>query len=298
MRKAIILLCIITGLLSCEKDVEPDVKYQLNITVNAWDAVKDLRDDATNVNLFPSSGEIRSNYGEVGHVRIQLFVYDETGSLFDKEDTWIVDNFAQTVTCTKVLPAGEYTLVATADVVMNTGERIDIENWSFGNISQLKNLKIKDNSLLRAYYKALGVYKGEISLNKLESMEVRLKPAGSLVTVRFKNVAPEQVSLIGYAWVSENDYYVVHNGQSNILKGYWETTGDINETLTVRPDTTGYVASNYFLPLQSQTIYWATFTGSSYEILNGDSIIFDVRQGENLLIMADAKEVKTTVNDF
>ncbi|MDR1938378.1 MAG: hypothetical protein LBQ73_07760 [Tannerellaceae bacterium] len=263
-----------------DDDANGIFQYEVNVSIDIRDVVKDLK-DLDGADLFPSGKIIATGDWEGLHARIKFLIYNEDGSL-RSEETVIVDDFSKAAELKKVLPGGDYTVVATADMVQNTGDKIDDELWEFENTSQLRNFKITDRQYTAGRLKALGVYKSTLNVSKAESLKVRIKPLGSLVTFYFKNVTySNQVAGVYYQWNKDPDYYLVDEEKSGIrdvaVYDTWEVNGDY----------TGVYDYRYFLPFSgSITLEWAAFDGDG-DFLKTGSTEFTVKQGENATVTVD-----------
>jgi hypothetical protein len=280
-RTTVTLLIGMICLLSCDK--EDVVKYQLTVRIDALDVVKDIKD--LNNSDFFHNGVIPlvNSY----QVRIKLLVYGKDAALVD-EDTRFVDSFAEIATITKLLPAGIYTLVATADVVQKTGEQVDVEFWHFDNVTSLKELRLTDTRLNGFHGKTVGVYQNTLDVDRPASLNINIKPAGSLVFFQFYPNTVNTVSSCSIVLDKCNDYYLVNEGIS-----YPSDYGFYHD----RPDVwfvngTNYVIMLYFMPVQNVSFMW---NATVDQTANEGSITFDVEAGRNLYINTDVISGVSTV---
>jgi hypothetical protein len=287
--KLITGVLLITGMLffsSCpnpdsEDEKGIDIQYKLTVSINTRDVVKDLK-DLDNADIFPN-GVIEDG----SHVRVKFFIYDDKGELLEG-NTQIVDDFSKTVEVTKSVYPGEYTLVATADMVENTGDKIDFKCWDFENTSRLEDFKITDLQYKGFEYKAMGVSKSVVTIKKAETIEIRVEPVGSLVTFYFKNLNAQTMAYLYYTWDKSSDYYRVSDAKSNIIDGGDDTEYEIEAKYT------GFYDQRYFLPMPSLKLTWATFN-SKEEVLKQGSTTFSIQQAVNSLITVDVQTTNVQV---
>ena len=133
MKKIILcfVLSIMTLLYSCNKDIEVDKGYQVNVTV----------DPSGVINSFIPEIDDDFDMSEEQVLRINLFVYNEEGKLVEKLHGKCRD-YSHKMEFSVMLPKGEYTFVATSDIYDND---IDFENWTFSNIDDINEFQIEQN---------------------------------------------------------------------------------------------------------------------------------------------------------
>lgn len=254
---------------------EVDIQYKLTASIRTLDVVKELR-DLDGSELFPD-GVIDDG----SHVRVKFFIYDDQGKLLE-ENTQIVDDFSQKVEIVKSLYPGEYTLVTTADMVENTGDKIEFECWKFEYTSSLEDFKITDLQYKGYEYKAIGVDKTTISIQKAESTDIRVRPIGALITFYFNNLDVKKMAYLAYSWNKSSDYYRPDNGKSSVID-----SGDENE-YEVKEQYQGFYDQRYFLPVQSLKFSWATYNAST-TILKSGSVTCNVQEAVNQTITVNAQ---------
>jgi hypothetical protein len=264
-------------LFSCNQDKEVEIQNQLSVSIDVFDVVKDFKEDSNNKDLFRDGVLVMKDY----HVRIQLYIYNNEGILVS-ENIKIVDDFAQKVNIIAVLPVGTYTIVASADVVKTENDQIKFEYWSFDKTSDIRIFKITDLNFVGSIYKAIGVYKNTLMIDKPESLDIKVKPIGSLVSFRFRyNENANRFSTIKFIWDKTNDYYSVDEGDPNIL----HRQGNY-EILEVNPEYYSEVWDVYFLSIQNQIMTWEA-NSTSGEAVNNGVVTFDIEQGINLVVETD-----------
>ncbi|MDR3261105.1 MAG: FimB/Mfa2 family fimbrial subunit [Tannerella sp.] len=278
MKKTILMICGIVFLMaSCNEDNDVDIQYQVTIRIDAMDVVKNLREDADGTELFPN-GEIIVSGANPLHPRIKCLIYDSDGSLFT-EETRIVDDFTKTVSITTKLPGGNYTIVASADLVQHTGDQVNFEFWKFENTSSLEDFKITDLKFDAGLYKVLGIYKNAININEGINSEIRIKPAGSLITFRFWTEFSNEISKIAYSWNKHPDYYHVNDNKAT----YLDLEKPYKEEFEIDPKYQAFVGVQYFLSTQDLNIHW--WTTLSDETVNEGNVVFNtLTPGINYLV--------------
>jgi hypothetical protein len=281
-------------LAACNDDREAGIQYHLDITVSAPDVVKDLKDDLYFADIFPGGSLGSANY----KVRISIFLYGEDGTLFDDE-TKYVDDFATDVKITIPVPAGKYTAVATADIVESNGSQANPMFWQIEDISLLENLKI--TSLHRSgTHGVLGIGKSVVTINKVETLTLALKPAGSLIQYRFWSAHVEQISTIILEYDKESDFYHASDGVSKLLvSSASREEGGIRwmHSISVESGYTGYIIAYYTLPMQNQALTWTTLDMAGNIVKTG-RVSFDVQAGVNPLIEIDAVDGETNISNL
>jgi hypothetical protein len=265
-------LCTACG----DKKADDLLQYELSASIDVLDVVKDLKDTGQGA-LFPNG-----TIDDGSHVRVKFLIYNkEDGSLLN-EETQIVDDFSKIVKVTKSVKAGEYIVVATADMVENTDDEIDFACWEFKNTSLLRDFQIKDKGYIGYEYKAMGVYKTSVTVDKAVSLNIKVKPVGGLVTFYFRNLTISTIAYLAYAWDKISDYYLVEDEKS-----YSANSPSGNE-YEVKEQYNAVYDYRYFLPMQSLLLVWETYDAKE-KALNSGSVTFDVTQGVNPLLTTDVK---------
>ncbi|MGV8135187.1 MAG: hypothetical protein AB2L20_08230 [Mangrovibacterium sp.] len=277
MKKILMILAGIVLMTSCNDNLEVGITYQLTTTIDNLNVVKDLK-DLDNTDLFPNGTIDVSDY----KVRVSYLIYNAAGELVD-EDIQLVDDFSKTVTVTSSLEAGEYTLVVCADIVeASSNGSISWEPWNFGNKSSLRDIKITDAGYIGGYYKALGVKKSAVTIEKSETVQLSTEPAGGLITFYFSNINHNQVAYIVYGWDKASDYYLINEDRSNIVSGLWSYDYETSSQYS------GYYALRYFLPIQDFTFMWDIF-GPTQNLLRSGETTFDIEKGVNKIITVNTQ---------
>lgn len=277
MKRILLILAGIAMMTSCNDNLEVGITYQLTATIDNLNVVKDLK-DLDNTDLFPNGTIDVSGY----KVRVSYLIYNAAGELVD-EDIQLVDDFSKTVTVTSNLEAGEYTLVACADIVESSSNgSISWEPWNFGNKSSLRDIKITDAGYKGGYYKALGVKKSAVTIEKSETVQLTTEPAGGLITFLFNNINHNQVAFINYGWDKASDYYLINEDRSNVVSGFWENDYETES------EYTGVYVHRYFLPVQDFTFMWKIY-GPTQNLLRSGETTFDIEKGVNKTITVNTQ---------
>jgi hypothetical protein len=280
MKTPAITLCTLAALAICascdgnKKDVS--MQYQLTVSVDARNVVKNLK-SVDNTDYFPDGTVPDKDY----HPRISLFIYKEDGTLAAKE-VQIVDDFYQKVEVKTGLDKGTYTLVASADIVENSGDNVTFEFWGFKNTGGLQNFRITDLGYVGYQYKALGVSKKTVDIAKSETLSITVEPAGALVTLYFYNLSLSKMAYVVYGWDKDADYYSVDDEAPNI------TNIDISNVYEVNSEYTGMYGSHYFLPVQNMELIWGTLTAAE-KVVNAGSKVINVTKGVNQTLSVDVQ---------
>ncbi|MDR1500460.1 MAG: hypothetical protein LBI58_05715 [Tannerellaceae bacterium] len=286
MKNIILLIAGIFFLTACppgDKKGGVDIKYEMKVSVDVLDVVKDLR-DLDNAELFPD-GVIDDG----SHVRVKLFIFDDSDDSLFSEDTQIIDDFSQKATVTKSMASGRYTIVATADMVENDGDKITFQCWDFKNTASLRNFRIIDLGYKGYSYKAMGVSQVTVDVNRSLSTDIKVEPVGALVTFFFQNLNISEVAYLYYAWDKVADYYLVGDGTSNSIDN------DVENEYEVSKDYTGVYDQRYFLPVRDVSLTWGTFD-KDIKVVKSNTLKFNVEKGKNITIGVDTKSGTANVS--
>jgi hypothetical protein len=275
---ASVMLIACATLASCDNGnkSEVDIQYQLTVSVDARNVVKDLK-DIYSADYFPNGQLDIDDY----YVRINLFIYDEDGSLVE-EETQIIDNFWQKLEIKKSMNTGEYTLVATADIVKIKGEQLDLEFWRFENTKDLRTLRATEQGYVGLFYKAIGVTKEVVEIKKAQSVNINVQPIGALITFYFTKLDASKMAILAFEWSNDADYYLIDDEEAKI-----DQATTISDEYEIEQQYTGYYSSLYFLPAEID-FAWGTFTAAEKLIKYG-STTFNVRRGVNQILTIDVQ---------
>jgi hypothetical protein len=267
-------------MVSCSKDAE--IQYQVKITIDAFDIVKDLKwpDNYERLYVFPNGEIDRSDM----QARVKLFVYDNGGALIS-EDEELIANYMETVTITKTLMSGEYTFVSSADMILIKENGPPFEMWEFENKSTLNDFRINDKNTKSYHYKTLGVHQMTMRIDKVENITMNMEPAGALVYFAFSGDTYKSLDSIKYTWSKGNEYYKVKEGYSvPMIATFYDMT-------EVDSQDKGVYDIIYFLPAEGVTFTWEAYQASLKS--QGGSITFDIRQKDNFMIYSDVTTGET-----
>lgn len=274
MKKILILWMMIAVLAACNNDKEVEIEYQLTAKIDVLDVVKDLK-DLDNAALFPNGSIPDEDYSS----RVRFFVYDDQGDLcFDK--TTITKDFSEVVTISTALKKGKYTLIATADLVKASNNKVSFEFWIFNQIKSLDKFTIKDDDYVGWEYKALGICNVELDMESSHTINAKVKPVGSLITFYFSNINSNSISTIYYERSKTSDYYSVVDGNP-VAK-----SGTFYSEYQTKSQYTGYYDQRYYLPMQNMTLSWET-SNSSGQLVKSGNTTFNIEQGKNKVIRID-----------
>lgn len=175
MKKIILcfVLSIMTLLYSCNKDIEVDKGYQVNVTV----------DPSGVINAFIPEEDDDFDMFDGDVLRINLFVYDQFGEIVEEFHGKCRDYYDDVEFSVK-LPNGDYTIVATSDVYTISD---DFAYWEFLHVDNIFDFEINDLGYIGSDNKILGLKMLEINVDSPSELLVSLEPATALVKWYFKN---------------------------------------------------------------------------------------------------------------
>lgn len=274
MKKVCMMLLGVLLITACTNEKEADIVYELTAQIDLLNVVKGQK-SIDNTDVFPGGRIDISGY----NVRVNYFVYNDEGSLVASE-TKIVGSFAQTVSVVKSLPGGNYTLVATADIVKSVDERVDFEFWKFENVSRLRDFRIVDQNYIGYEFKSLGIVKQYTLVDGAKQVNLSVKPVGSLVTFYFQNVYLNNVAIVYYEWNKTSDYYSVDDETSNIRTVRYGFDYEVDSQYT------GFYDQRYFLPIQGFKFLWGIYD-ADLELLDFDAVTFNITKGINPTVTVD-----------
>lgn len=122
------------------------------------------------------------------------------------------------------------------------------------------------------------------------NLDVSVKPAGSLITMWFRNAYVSNIAYIYYEWNKSSDYYLVNEDKPNVL------TKTIHDDFEVESSYTGYYDQRYFLPVQDFKFTWATFN-SANNILKTNYATLNITKAVNSYITVDVSTGGTQVSN-
>ena len=218
MKKIILcsVLSIMALLYSCNKDIEIESGYQVNVTVDPSDVI----------NTFNSCYEDDFDMLDGDVLRINLFIYDQSGELVEKLHGKCKDYYDEVDFSVK-LPKGEYTFVATSDVYTTSD---DFAYWEFLHVDNIYDFEIKDLGYMGFDDKMLGLKMLEINVDSPKEILVSLEPAAALLEWHFNNI--HACDIIEY----EDEYYFVDEYNLLINKNAY--------SVKIEGNTFGYSVDN------------------------------------------------------
>lgn len=286
MKKHIYLfVALATLLLASCKNEDIDISREVSFEVNPYEVINDFVNNEVNQGDLE---DIASGY----RVRVNLFVYDAYGYLKDSEVEYL-SGYRETMNANFDLPDGNYTVVATTDIVKYNGS-VSLEFWNFSGMEKLTTLKIKDAGYLGLTSKILGIGHKNITVKSGQTVcHVPMKPAGSLV--------------ISQIWdINHFNFVEVYNLLSN--RGSesfsFNNDGSYNSSYEEVPFYTWYVyrfhPSNYtsyggygyqFLAYQGETHFmWeAEAGGESIEL--SDDMSLNIKEGKTYQFTIDLDQM-------
>ncbi len=180
MKKILFLLLIATiGFTSCTND-EIEIGYNTTFKVNPSTVVAPFTFDY-------KAGELESfntNY----KLRVRLLIYNKDGILV-QEATDYFSNYASLMNTTLSLSPGEYTAIATSDIVKMSNDKITLEYWTLHNHKNLSTTEIKDEGYIGGENRILGISKKKFNIKGLnDNIKIDIQPAGAVVYIMYRNI--------------------------------------------------------------------------------------------------------------
>lgn len=182
MKKYMIMCMAVVALLfaSC-KNEDISISRLVSFDVNPYEVINDF------VNNEVNSGDLEKP-GSGYSIRVNLFVYNSRGDLEESRVKY-VSNYRETVDVSIELADGNYTVIATTDVVEYNGT-VNFEYWNFSGMDRLSELKITDAGYLGSDVKILGIGHKKITVESGKTTcHVDLEPAGALVIAQVWDIA-------------------------------------------------------------------------------------------------------------
>lgn len=170
---SLMIIAIVAILSSCSNDdITITTSYTFN--VNASGVVKPF--------FEAQSGELEKYEDANEKVRIRLLIYNANGELVAQESNYY-SNYNTQLKASKLLAAGNYTVIGISDVVYMSGNSVETEFWKLSGESKLSELKIIDGGMIGLEAKILGLAKYSLTIgdNQSSSLNVDLQPAGALL---------------------------------------------------------------------------------------------------------------------
>ena len=181
MKKYMIMSMAVLALLfaSC-KNEDISISREVSFNVNPYTVIRDFAKHELN------SGDLMNPYpGD--RVRVNLFIYDASGHLVES-DTEDFRDYSQTMSTTKELPDGNYTIVAITSCIESDYN----EYWIIKGVENISNLQIswnEDNDYWYGYWAILGITQQRIEVSSGHTTyNIDVKPAGSLAINKIKDI--------------------------------------------------------------------------------------------------------------
>lgn len=206
MKKIILfsVLSIMALLYSCNKDIEIESGYQVNITIDP--------SDVRNVFIPYYEDDFDMLDGDV--LRINLFIYDQSGELVE-ELHGKCEDYDGDVDFSVKLPNGEYTLVATSDVYTTSN---DFAYWEFLDVDDIYDFEINDLGYMGYQDKMLGLRMLDINVDSPKKISVSLEAATALIEWHFNNIHAYDVIEYENEIYFVDEYDLLINKNANTLK--------------------------------------------------------------------------------
>ena len=281
MKKYILsmVVAIVAILSSCSNDdITITTSYTFN--VNASGVVKPF--------IEATDGELEKFEDANDKVRIRLLIYNANGELVAQESNYY-SNYNTQLKASKLLAAGNYTVIGISDVVVMSGNKVDIEFWKLSGESKLSEMKILDQNLIGLAGRILGIAKYSLTIgdNQSSSLDVDLQPAGALV-----------YSLVwkaggwSYGGSKTTEWHLWGNKSTEGLS--FDAFGNYIVMEEYDPETPGYIMGkieavegdfhqfNYVLPMNNLYVHFVAITEGGYV----DMADYSGREGTTLNIKA------------
>lgn len=159
MKKYILTLFVLMGMLSSCSNDDITVDYATNFKVNLSTVIKPFTYEMT-------PGELES-VGSDERIRTRLLIYDTEGNLVDQE-TQLLSNYSAIMSCSKALKKGDYIAIAISDVVQYSNSKISFQYWSLSDSA----------SIAKVPGKTISVYEGNgvtevLDANKIKKYSIK-----------------------------------------------------------------------------------------------------------------------------
>ena len=209
MKKYILgLLSIVTFFFSsCSNDEDIEIAYNSTFKIMPSSVIASFKPYY--------SGDFDLDSGD--KLRTSIFIYNEAGNLLTSETAYL-NGYSENMTFSVPLPAGNYTVVATTDVVTVSNQKVSFEYWLYEDFEKLTTFKITDTGYVGYDDKILGVSSFNIEVNGQKDISIPVQPAGALIIAYYEGI--HYYSDVVYAEFSHSrkaDYiYFDINGSSSV----------------------------------------------------------------------------------
>ncbi len=176
MKKLLYLIavaCVLFGFTSCNKDKKIDVDYNVTVTLNPSTVVSGFE-------LWQSDDLDLTGSAKL---RLQLFVYDKDGKLVCKDEKNVA-GYSSNASFKMMLPEGEYTFLASSNVVNPRQDTPEI--WGFSLVEEINNIKIdKVSEYIEGKKEILGLKLIKKTISKSETFTIDILSATALVNIAY-----------------------------------------------------------------------------------------------------------------
>lgn len=269
MKKIILfsVLSIMALLYSCNKDIEIESGYQVNVTI----------DPSEVIGAFVPCHDDDFDMLDGDILRINLFVYDEEGKLVEELHGKCRD-YSQKIDFSFKLPFGDYTFVATSDVYNSD---IDFENWSYTNVGEIDEFQIE-----QSWYEGMDCVLGlKIITDKIvepRNIQINLTSATALIVCNMSHVHDDNEIFEG---ILEFERYCISTDGE---RKFNDKVGIGYDEFIWLPAPSGY----YYHLFQLRPQNWIGYDGTIYNYVN----ILPVTT--QLLITCDVTNLETGETEF
>jgi hypothetical protein len=182
MKRYIFTLFILVAILSScsNNNNEATASYTTNFKINPATVIKPFTYEI-------QAGQLES-FDSDFKLRVRLLIYNDKGNLVDQEVQFLT-NYDAIMSCAKQLPKGNYTAIATSDVVKESNDKVTFQYWSLQDSTTLATSEINKTGYIGRIYGILGVSKNAFSVgNSNNDVSISIKPAGALLCMYFANI--------------------------------------------------------------------------------------------------------------
>nr|WP_321522342.1 hypothetical protein [uncultured Macellibacteroides sp.] len=277
------ILAIICTLSSCTNEDQIDIKYETTFKLMPSSVISGFKEFVTG--SFDLNGDFK--------VRTSLFIYDKTGTLIDKQISYL-DKYTDVMTVTTSLPLGEYTSVATTDIVEYANSTVSTEMWQYKNPEVLNTFNIIDAGYMGQDYKILGVSTNSFTVKRKDEIVIPIYPAGCLFTIYYigiHNTKFSNVIKMGLYFNRSNDYlYFTENAtpETKITSrgSYDFKCSELDLTNSYYDNTNNIYGYSFHLPDPAFNFLFSfTYTDGSKRNLDPETIKMEA--GQQYLITLD-----------
>lgn len=275
MKKFFTFLFIVAliGFTSCNKNKEVDISYQLDLTINPADVIGSF------VEYY--DGDFDMYEGDV--LRIHLFIYDAQGNLAVQFKESVSD-YSEIVSFSKMLPIGDYTIIASSDIYTPS---YGFEYYSFSNEGRLDELEILETGYIGYNDKILGLVASKLTVDKPIKAEIRIQAATSLLEFHWSKVHYwSDVYEYGF-YINDMNKIVSYDGNSFDFSpsssGYYYTLMTINPQNFSSDNVYGYTA---ILPIDNVSYFARAEFGEEYKDFGNGTKTFKAGKQYNITINA------------